>query len=116
MKNTRKMVTASVLIALYLVLGYLTIDLKSSACYLRYHDGTVDGSCNRSDRIISVTDASLWYYIDNNTVDDTDRIKRTCRRTLCEETRISDQSVPDNTYHDNQFAYRINALYRRVLC
>ena len=28
MKNTRKMVTASVLIALYLVLGYLTIDLK----------------------------------------------------------------------------------------
>ena len=28
MKNTRKMVTASVLVALYLVLGYLTIDLK----------------------------------------------------------------------------------------
>ena len=28
MKNTKKMVTASVLVALYLVLGYLTIDLK----------------------------------------------------------------------------------------
>ncbi len=28
MKNTKKMVTASVLVALYLVLGYLSIDLK----------------------------------------------------------------------------------------